>query len=90
MPFKTIKDKELKKNIRKNGNKFIELRSAQGVFHDVNNNVMNKTNSLMDTNRCYVKHKFILNKLCEKSRDEGMLLAICFVFSRKGVENCAK
>ena len=90
VPFKTIKDKELKENIRKNTNKFIELRSAQGIFNDVNYNIISKTKSLMDTNRCYMKRKFVLNKLCEKLRDEEMLPAICFVFSRKGVESCAK
>jgi superfamily II RNA helicase len=89
-PFKTIKDKEIKENLRRNTNKFMELRSAKGVFNDINYNVINKTKGIMDKNRCYMNRKFVLNKLCEKLRDEEMLPAICFVFSRKGVESCAK
>jgi len=89
-PFKTIKDKQVKENIRRSTNKFIELRSADGVFSDVNYHEVNRTKNILDKNRCFMKRKFVLNKLCEKLRDEEMLPAICFVFSRKGVESCAK
>lgn len=89
-PFKTIKDKEVKENIRRSTNKFIELRSANGAFNESNYYEISKTKNVFDKNRLFMNRKFVLNKLSEKLRDEEMLPAICFVFSRKGVESCAK
>ena len=82
-PFKTIKDKEVKENIRRSTNKFIELRSANRAFNESNYYEISKTKNVFDKNRLFMNRKFVLNKLSEKLRDEEMLPAICFVFSRK-------
>ena len=41
-------------------------------------------------NDVHLKRKTVLNNLFAHLRDQDMLPAICFVFSRKAVEQCAQ
>lgn len=89
-PFKNIKDKAIQKEIRDATNKLIPLRLPKGEFVDQGYNQIKKIETIFNTNRLYMKRKFVLNKLLEQLVIDEMLPAICFVFSRKHVELAAK
>ena len=88
--YKKIKDKETEAKIRKSVDKCLQIRSADGVFNEA---TYKETKTILDTlagNDVYLKRKTVLNNLFTHLRDRDMLPAICFVFSRKAVEQCAE
>jgi superfamily II RNA helicase len=88
--FKHEKNKEVQKLIRDTTNRLLTLQTAKGVFNENTINEMNKIQHIFDKNNQFMKRKMVLNKLTEYLKDNEMLPAIAFVFSRKNVENCAK
>jgi len=88
-PFKTIKDKEIQAQIKKNTNRLILLRTAGGKFSDEGYYELKSMRDLFDKNRFFMKRKFVLNQLATHLKENEMLPAIVFVFSRKAVEQCA-
>lgn len=88
--MKAVKhDKALEKKIRDKTNRLIPLQDATGAFNELSyydisllHKTMTKYN--VDSNR-----KHVLNQLSRFLRDQEMLPAIAFVFSRKQVESCA-
>jgi len=88
-PFKEIKDKEIQKQIRDSSNKLVLLRDPKGNFNDQGYYELNKIRDLFDKHRFFMKRKFVLNKLAGYLKENEMLPAIVFVFSRKNVELCA-
>ena len=88
-PFKEIKDKEIQKQIRDSTNKLILLKEANGAFNEKGYYEIKHIKSLFDKHRFFMKRKFVLNKLAGYLKENEMLPAIVFVFSRKNVETCA-
>jgi superfamily II RNA helicase len=88
--YKKMKDKDTETKIRKYVDKCCPIRSADGVF---NESTYRETKMVLDAlagNDVYLKRKTVLNNLLSHLRDQDMLPAICFVFSRKAVEQCAE
>jgi superfamily II RNA helicase len=89
-PFKTIKDKTIQQQIRDATNRLVLLRTPEGVFKETGYHTIKTMSNLFDKHQMFMKRKFVLNKLAEFLRENEMLPAIVFVFSRKSVEQCAK
>jgi superfamily II RNA helicase len=88
--YKKMKDKETEAKFRKFVDKCLPIRSADGVF---NESTYRETKMVLDAlagNDVHLKRKTVLNNLFAHLRDQDMLPAICFVFSRKAVEQCAE
>ena len=88
--YKKMKDKETEAKFRKSVDKCLPIRSADGVF---NESTYKETKMVLDAlagNDVQLKRKTVLNNLFAHLRDQDMLPAICFVFSRKAVEQCAQ
>jgi superfamily II RNA helicase len=88
--YKKMKDKETEAKFRKSVDKCLPIRSADGVF---NESTYKETKMVLDAlagNDVHLKRKTVLNNLFAHLRDQDMLPAICFVFSRKAVEQCAQ
>jgi len=71
-------------------NKPLVLATPTGTFNDIN---FHKLSSLIEyhkKNKIFIKRQFVLNELIGHLNRNNMLPAICFVFSRKNVELCAK
>jgi len=88
--FKHEKNKEVQKRIRDTVNRLLVLQSAKGEFNEKTIHEINHIQSIFDKNQQFMKRKMVLNKLAEHLRENEMLPAIAFVFSRKNVETCAK
>ena len=87
--LKNNKDKELVEKFNKIINKPVLLKSSDSEFSD---SVYYSANSLINyfkTNNVFVKKSFILNEVVRHLKANNMLPAICFIFSRKGVEQSA-
>ena len=88
--YKKMKDKETEAKFRKSVDKCLPIRSADGVFNEY---TYRETKTVLDAlaaNDVHLKRKTVLNNLLGHLRDQDMLPAICFVFSRKAVEQCAE
>ena len=70
-------------------NKLIEVKSSNGKYITENYKKISKAKKIIYENRMYVNKKYILNNLALHMKENEMLPAICFVFSRKQVEQCA-
>jgi len=68
----------------------IILANSSGVFNDPNYNKIKDIIGFCEKNKNYTKRHFVLNNLIKYLDRNDMLPAICFVFSRKNVEFCAK
>lgn len=71
-------------------NKPIEIATNGGQFNDSN---YFKTQNILDIlakSKVHVKRAYVLNELVNYLNVNDMLPALCFVFSRKNVELCAK
>jgi antiviral helicase SKI2 len=88
-PFKTTKDKELHEIIRAVTNRKILLRTHTGQFQDDGYTTLQNMHSLFDKYGWRMKRQFVLNRLAGYLKENEMLPAIVFVFSRKSVETCA-
>lgn len=71
-------------------NKPIKLADTHGKFNDINYYKLRDILSHFKKNHTYIKRPFVLNTLVKHLLNNNMLPAICFVFSRKNVELCAK
>lgn len=87
--FKSVKNKDLEKQIREKTNTLIPLQTHNGQFQEAGYRDMSKMLDLFEHHRVDMKRKHVLNQLALYLRDHDMLPAIGFVFSRKHVELCA-
>lgn len=71
-------------------NKPIVVANSNGQFNDSNYYKTNKILDYLFKNKVSVKRQFVLNDLIAYLNRNDMLPAICFIFSRKNVEICAK
>jgi superfamily II RNA helicase len=88
--FKVLKDKVLEADIKKTINTLHVLQDAKGVFNDSNYQKIKKTLALFDNKNHIVKRQHVLNSVTKYMVENTMLPAICFVLSRKMLEQCAK
>tara|TARA_Y100000591_G_scaffold66045_2_gene54636 strand:+ start:6113 stop:8650 length:2538 start_codon:yes stop_codon:yes gene_type:complete len=71
-------------------NKLLPVASSGNIFNDNNYHKTNKILDYLFKNKVNIKRQFVLNELILYLNRNNMLPAICFIFSRKNVENCAK
>ncbi len=87
--FKHVKDKAVQQEIRNTSNKLLLLQDANGKFNETGYKNIIRLDKLFNNNMQISKRKHVLNQLVSHLRDNDMLPAIAFVFSRKQVEVCA-
>lgn len=88
--FKTLKDKNLEMEIMKQTNTLHVLQDAKGAFNEDNYMKIKKTLDLFSKKDYRVKRIHVLNSVAKYMVQNNMLPAICFVLSRKQLEQCAK
>ena len=88
--FKKITDKTEQSAMRKLSNKPILIRDSKGKFSKEGYLSMKTIDNKIRNQHARITRKFVLNNLVKHLRDNDMLPAICFVFSRKAVESCAR
>jgi superfamily II RNA helicase len=88
--FKAIKDKTVHAEINAIINKPFVIQSSKGQFDEIHYNKMNKLLKLFETNNIRVKRGHVLNQVSKYLCENEMLPALCYVFSRKQLEICAK
>jgi antiviral helicase SKI2 len=71
-------------------NKPIVIADSGGVYNERNYYKVKEAADFMRMNDIYVKRHYVLDELLHYLNREGMLPAICFIFSRKNVERAAK
>lgn len=88
--FKHIKDKTVQAEINSLINKPFIIQSAGGSFNEEHYRRMSKMLTLLEQKSVRVKRGHVLNKVTEYLTQNEMLPALCYVFSRKQLEICAK
>ena len=88
--IKDTKNTPYQEKIKEIVNKPIELASSNGNFNEINYYKIHNILNYFQKNKIYIKRQFVLNELVKYLYRKNMLPAICFVFSRKNVEVCAK
>ena len=71
-------------------NKPVVLKTPEGKFSEVNFHKVKTVKDYLDKNRHFIKRQYVLNDLSTYMKKNNHLPAICFVFSRRHVEQCAK
>ena len=89
-PLKNIKDKEFLKYINEFLHKPIPVKDSSSNFNKDNYAKVKRMLEYNTKNNCHVKPSFVLNEVTKYLYNNGMLPAICFVFSRKLVEQFAQ
>ena len=82
-------DATLAKEMRDSTNKLLLLQDATGKFQDTTYRTATKVIDTYRKQQVSVPRKHVLNSLMTHLRDQEMIPAIAFVFSRKQVETCA-
>lgn len=88
--MKNIKDKEFIKYINEFLHKPIPVKNSASHFHRDNYDKVRKLLEYCRKNSCHIKPSYVLNEVTNYLNENGMLPAICFVFSRKLVEKYAQ
>ncbi len=88
--FKGLKNKQLEMEIMKTTNTLHVIQDSKGKFYDDNYQKIHKTIQLFNDKNHYVKRQHVINTVAKHMVDNNMLPAICFVLSRKALEQCAK
>ena len=88
--FKAIKDKTVHEEIKSQINKPFVIQTSEGVFNDTQFHKNQKLLKLFESKDISVKRTHVLNQVTKHLFDNNMLPALCFVFSRKQLEICAK
>lgn len=88
--FKTIKkDKALCAKIRASTNILLPLKNAAAAFHETTHNTIVGLHSTFEKYNIRVSETHVINSLLTHLKDNEMLPAICFVFSRAHAEKMA-
>ena len=88
--FKVLKDKQLEMQIMKTCNSLHVIQDSKGNFSDTNYLKIKNTLETFQNKNHFVKRQHILNTVSKHMVEHNMLPAICFVLSRKALEQCAK
>jgi superfamily II RNA helicase len=87
---KHIKDKETQQEIKHNLDKLFVIQDEYGNFKEEQYKNITKVLQLFEKHDIRVKRQHVLNKVCEYLVEKEMLPALCYVFSRKQVEQFAE
>jgi len=90
MIFKKVKDKTIQKQIKDTTNCLIKLQDEHGQFQTDSYIKIKNMKQMFESFDITVKRNHVLNQLCYFLKENDMLPAIVFVFSRKNVELFAK
>ena len=88
--IKSIKDKTLEQQVRQSSNRLIKIQTDKGLFMEIGIKETANVLTILENRQIFIKRKFVLNNLATFLKENDMLPAICFVFSRKNVERCAE
>jgi len=88
--FKAIKDKAQQEEIKKMINQPFVIQTSEGQFQEEHYFKMNKMLKLFEHHNVHVKRQHVLNQVTKYLVEKEMLPALCYVFSRKQLEICAK
>jgi superfamily II RNA helicase len=88
--FKVIKDKAIQEEIKSMINKPFVIQTAKGEFNETHYYKMTKMLNLFENNNIRVKRHHAINQLAKYLFENNMTPALCYVFSRKQLEICAK
>ena len=88
--FKILKDKQLEMEVMKATNTLHVIQDSKGNFNEINYQRIHKILKTFQDKNYYVKRQHVLNSVTKYMVDNNMLPAICFVLSRKALEQCAK
>lgn len=87
---KCVKDKTIQDEIKQLTNKLFVMQDEKNVFNTTNYQNMDRMLKLFEKHDVRVKRQHVLNKLAEHLVEKEMLPALCYVFSRKKLEQCAE
>lgn len=87
--YKHEKNKEIQQMIRNTSNRLLTLQTHNGEFQEKTVHEIKKIQDIFDKHHVFMKRKMVLNQLATYLRENEMLPAIVFIFSRKNVELCA-
>jgi superfamily II RNA helicase len=87
--YKNVGDKQIAQFIRQTANRLVKIQTDKGFFVESGVKDISKVLTILDDLDIRIKRKFVLNNLATFLKENDMLPAICFVFSRKNVEKCA-
>ena len=88
--FKKVRNTEYSRPFKDFTNKLVPIKTPDGTFHLDNFNGVTKIKNYYWDNNVYVKRYYVLNGIVKYLKENDMLPAICFVFSRRHVELAAK
>jgi superfamily II RNA helicase len=88
--FKAIKDKALQEEIKNSINKPFIIQDHKNKFNDENYFKMVKMLKLFEHHDIRIKRAHILNQVTKYLTENEMTPAICYLFSIKQIELCAK
>jgi superfamily II RNA helicase len=88
--FKRAKDTPIEKNLPALHNIPIIIAESNGTYNEINYQRVQNVLNFMRNNDVYCKRQHVLDELLRYLNKNEMLPAICFIFSRKQVEQTAK
>lgn len=86
----SIRDKAVQGDARSLGKAPVLIKDAHGSFSEPACHKMSKVCTFLYKNYMSPKRKQVLNSLVSHLKDNGLLPALCFIFSRKQVEVAAR
>ena len=84
------KDKKMVNSFNKINNRLISIKTNQNNFDVSTINNFNRCKNFLEKNNTRIQRKFVINSLMNSLKNNKMFPAICFVFSRRQVEQLAK
>ena len=88
--FKTIKDKALQQEIKSIIDKPLIIQDAKNKLYEENFAKISKTLKLFENKDIRIKRPHVLNQVAKYLTENEMTPAICYVFSIRQLETCAK
>ena len=88
--FKRAKDTPIEKNLPALHNIPIVIAESNGTYNELNYQRVQNVLNFMSNNDIYCKRQHVMDELLRYLNKNEMLPAICFIFSRKQVEQTAK
>lgn len=87
--YKALKDKALEEEIKQTIKRPLIIQNAAGEFQEGNYKKVTKVLDLLRKKNIRIHRQHVLNELAEYLKENEMLPAISYVFSRKQLEICA-
>lgn len=88
--YKAIKDKTIQAEIKETVNKPFVLVTAKGEYKEEQYHKTHKMLKLFRNNKVFVTRQHVINQVSKYLVEHEMMPALCYVFSRKQLEICAK